>query len=208
MEYKTKEKVIKKLIIKGISNALSYSEYRLLMDQLVLGSGTTGLEQTQMYMDYTKLNQQRMKRLDKTLKLSEDIRVKMGKNSKKMTWLVLSESWCGDAAQTMPVINKIAETNSNITLKIIQRDEHLELMQHFLTKGSRSIPKLLAIDPITNDILWTWGPRPSKAAQLADEYKKEHGELTPQFKEELQVWYNKDKGKNTISDLMHLLSLE
>lgn len=208
MEYKTKERAIKKLIIKGISNALSYSEYRLLMDQLALRSRTTGLEQTQMYMDYTKLNQQRMKRLDKTIKLPEDIKVKIGKISYKMTWLVLSESWCGDAAQTLPVINKLAVLNPNISLKIIQRDEHLELMQHFLSKGSRSIPKLLAIDAFTNGILWTWGPRPSEAALLADEYKKEHGELTPQFKEELQVWYNKDKGKNTVSDLIHLLSLE
>ncbi len=208
MAYNTKEKAIKKLIIEGVSNALSYSEYRLLMDQLVLRSGTTGLEQTQMYMDYTKLNQQRMKRLDKTIKLPEDVKVKMGKISNKMTWLVLSESWCGDAAQTLPVINKLAETNPNISLKIIQRDEHLELMQHFLTKGSRSIPKLLAIDATTNRILWTWGPRPSEATQLADDYKKEYGELTPQFKEDLQVWYNKDKGKNTVSDLMHLLSLE
>ncbi|ALM09318.1 thioredoxin [Sediminicola sp. YIK13] len=203
-----KEKAIKKLISKGISQALSYSEYRLLMDQLVLRSGTTGLEQTQMYIDYTKLNQQRMKRLDKMLKLPEEIKVKIGKSSLKMTWLVLSESWCGDAAQTIPVINKLAVSNPNISLKIIQRDEHMELMQHFLTQGSRSIPKLLAIDSISNDILWTWGPRPSKAAQLAHEYKKEHGELTPQFKEELQVWYNKDKGKNTMSDLLHLLSLE
>ena len=208
MEYNTKEKAIKKLINKGVSNALSYSDYRLLMDQLVLRSGTTGLEQTQMYMDYTKLNQQRMKRLDKTIKLPEDIKVKLGKIYNKMTWLVLSESWCGDAAQTLPVINKLVETIPNISLKIIQRDEHLELMQHFLTKGSRSIPKLLAIDATTNDILWTWGPRPSEAAKLADEYKKENGELTPQFKEELQVWYNKDKGKNTVSDIRHLLSLE
>ena len=208
MEYNTKEKAIKKLINKGVSNALSYSDYRLLMDQLVLRSGTTGLEQTQMYMDYTKLNQQRMKRLDKTLKLPEDKKVKLGKISNKMTWLVLSESWCGDAAQTIPVINKLAVSNPNISLKIIHRDEHMELMLHFLTKGSRSIPKLLAIDSISNDILWTWGPRPSEASQLADDYKKEHGELTPQFKEELQVWYNKDKGKNTVSDLMHLLSLE
>jgi hypothetical protein len=208
LEDKTKDKAIKKLIIKGISNALSYSEYRLLINQLVLRSGTTGLEQSQMYMDYTKLNQQRMKRLDKTIKVNEDSKARISSISYKMTWLVLTENWCGDAAQTIPVINKLAILNPNISLKIIQRDEHLELMECFLTNGSRSIPKLLAIDPVSYDVLWTWGSRPSEATQLADEYKKEHGELTPQFKEKLQVWYNKDKGKNTVSDLMHLLSLE
>lgn len=208
MEYKIKEKVLKELIKKGVARALSYSEYRLLMDHLVMESGTTGLEQSQMYIDYTKLNQQRMKRLDKTIKVNEDSKAKISGISYKMTWLVLTESWCGDAAQTIPVINKLEILNPNISLKIIQRDEHLELMECFLTNGSRSIPKLLAIDPVSYDVLWSWGPRPSEALQLANDYKKEHGELSPEFKEELQVWYNKDKGKNTVADLMKLLSLE
>ncbi|MEB8345942.1 thioredoxin family protein [Flavobacteriaceae bacterium KMM 6898] len=208
MEYKIKGKASKELIIKGVSQALSYNEYGLLMDKLVLDSGTTGLEQSQMHIDYTKLNQKRMRRLDKTIKLDEEIRIKLAEISVNMTWLVLNESWCGDAAQILPVINKIASLNPYITLKIILRDENLELMECFLTKGSRSIPKLLAIDPISNDIRWTWGPRPSKAERMAYDYKKEHGELTPQFKEELQVWYNRDKGKNTVANLMGLLFLE
>lgn len=208
LDYKIKGKSIKELIHEGVSKALSYYEYRLLLDQLVMESGTTGPEQSQMYVDYTKLNQQRMKRLDKTIKVSEGTRAMIDGISYKMTWLVLTESWCGDAAQTIPVINKLALLNPNISLKIILRDEHLELMECFLTNGSRSIPKLLAIDPVSYDVLWSWGPRPSDALQLADEYKTKYGELTPQFKEELQVWYNKDKGKNTVADLIKLLSLE
>ncbi|MFT4832015.1 MAG: hypothetical protein ACI815_001666 [Psychroserpens sp.] len=208
MDYNIKGKASKELINTGISKALSYNDYRLFMDQLVLEVGTTGLEQTQMYIDYTKLNQQRMKRLDKTIQVNEDERFQISGISRKITWLVLTESWCGDAAQTIPVLNKLAILNPNISLKIIQRDEHLELMDCFLTKGSRSIPKLLAIDPVSYGVLWSWGPRASEAAQLADEYKKEHGELTPQFKEELQVWYNRDRGKNTVADLMKLLFLE
>ena len=178
------------------------------MDKLVMDSWTTGLEQSQSHIDYTKLNQHRMKRLDKTIRLDEETRIKIAGITANMTWLVLTESWCGDAAQTLPVLNKMASLGPGITLKIIQRDGNLELMECFLTKGSRSIPKLLAIDSISNDILWTWGPRPSKAAHMAYDYKKEHGELTPQFKEELQVWYNRDKGKNTEADLMELLFLE
>lgn len=208
MKYKSIGQDIKEHINKGISKGLSYNEYRILMEQLVLNSGTTGLEQSQMYIDYTKLNQQRMKRLDKTIKLDEQERIKLQENSLDMTWLILTESWCGDAAQVLPVLNKLALLNTNITLKIIQRDEHLELMDCFLTMGSRSIPKLLAVDSFSNDILWTWGPRPSEATQMAYNYKLENGELSPQFKEGLQVWYNRDKGKNTVADLMCLLFLE
>lgn len=208
MGNKTKGKELGRLIAEGIAQGLLYGEYRALIDQLVLQGKTTGLEQSQMYVGYTKLNQQRMRRLDKTIKLSERIRLKIGGVSKKMTWLVLTESWCGDAAQTVPIINKLAVVNPMITIKIILRDEHPELMGNFLSHGSRSIPKLLAIDGVTNEVLWTWGSRPREATQMADEYKKKHGELTPEFKEELQVWYNRNKGKNTIDDLLGLLALE
>ncbi len=208
MENRTKGEDLGRLIDAGIAQGLLYGEYRALMDQLVLHGKTTGLEQSQTNVGYTKLNQQRMRRLDKTIKLSEEVRVKIGGVSKKMTWLVLTESWCGDAAQTIPVINKLSVVNPMITLKIILRDEHSALMGHFLSNGSRSIPKLLVINGITNEVLWTWGSRPSEAKRMADEYKMKHGELTPEFKEELQVWYNRNKGKNTIDDLLELLALE
>jgi len=33
-----------------------------------------------------------------------------------------------------------------------------------------------------------------------------HGTITPEFKEILQQWYNKDKGQSTIEDLVKLLN--
>ena len=39
------------------------------------------------------------------------------------------------------------------------------------------------------------------------DYKTEHGSLTPEFKEDLQGWYNKNKGQNIISDIISLLGL-
>ena len=61
-----------------------------------------------------------------------------------MDWLVLTEAWCGDAAQSLPIINKMAEVSDNITLRLILRDENLDVMDQFLQNGrSRSIPKLI-----------------------------------------------------------------
>ncbi|MEJ1221170.1 thioredoxin family protein [Sediminicola sp. 1XM1-17] len=208
MENKTEGKKLKDLIGAGLVRGLHYGEYRSLMDQLAREGKTTGLEQSKLYSDFTKLNQQRMKRLDKTVKLEEEVRRKVAEIPNKMTWLVLTESWCGDAAQTIPVINQLALLNPNITLKLILRDENLELMEHFLSNGTRSIPKLLALDAISSEVLWTWGPRPSEARKMANDYQKMHGQLTPEFKEDLQVWYNRNKGKNTVEDLMELLFLE
>ena len=105
-------------------------------------------------------------------------------------------------------MNKIAELHPGITLKIVFRDEQPQLMDHFLTAGTRSIPKLIMIDEPTQKVVGTWGPRSSKATAMVEAFKKEHGTLTAEFKEELQGWYNKDKGVDVTEDLIALLALK
>ena len=195
----------KELIKKSLENSISYQQYRALVEQLVVLESTTGDTKTEEFANYTKLNDRRMRRWDKTVKVSpehEEI-IKAYKNH--TTWLVITESWCGDAAHVVPVINKIAELNKNIELKLVLRDEHPELMDAFLTNGGRAIPKLIMIDSNSYEIKNTFGPRPSKATQMVIDYKTEHGVLTPEFKEDLQLWYNKNKGQNVIEDLVSLL---
>ena len=205
---KNLEKTTKELVQKGISKAMSYQDYRILIDNLSEEGKSTGSEQNEALTNYTVLNQRRMKRLDKTLKISDEAVKKINAFDKKVTWLVLTESWCGDAAQTMPMMNKVAELSDNISFKVILRDENLEVMNRFLTNNTMSIPKLVMVENATGEILGEWGSRPKTATQMVIDYKIEHGTLSPEFKEELQVWYNKDKGQSTLSDLMELLALE
>ena len=146
-----------------------------------------------------------MKRWDKTLKVSEESMQNIQKFNKKITWIVIAESWCGDAAHVIPVINKVAELNDNIDLSLVLRDENPDLMDAFLTNGGKSIPKLVAIDNESGNVVNTFGPRPSVATKLVSDFKAEHGIITPEFKQDLQVWYNKDKGQSTIQDLVGLL---
>ena len=146
-----------------------------------------------------------MKRQDKAARVSEEGLQQIENYKKNVTWLLLTESWCGDAAQTMPMINKVAELSNTIDFKVALRDEHDELMNRFLTNGNKSIPKLIAIDNDTQKVIGDWGPRPSTATTLVDEYKQQYGTLTPEFKQDLQVWYNKDKGQDTLKDLLKLL---
>ncbi|AXG68431.1 thioredoxin [Kordia sp. SMS9] len=196
---------IKGIIAESLAKATSYNEYRTLVENLVAEGKSTGELQTEALSNYSMLNDKRMKRLDKTTKLSEEAIAKIKAYNGDVTWLVLTESWCGDAAQTMPVIHKVAELNDNITLKVVLRDENEALMNEFLTNGGKSIPKLIAIDNTSGNVLGDWGPRPTKATKLVNDYKAAHGKLTPEFKKELQVWYNKDKGQNTIEDLLQLV---
>ncbi len=201
----TTQTAVTTLIEQGIEQGQSYQEYRALVSELVKENKSTGLTQSDALTNYSMLNDRRMKRLDKTLKIDEAI-IEQFKNAEtNITWLVLTEGWCGDAAQSLPVINKLAEANDGIDLKVISRDEHDELMNNFLTNGGKAIPKLIAYNTQSKEIVNSWGPRPSEATKMVNDYKEAHGKLDPEFKESLQVWYNKDKGKNIADDLSKLL---
>ncbi|AZJ34101.1 thioredoxin family protein [Tenacibaculum singaporense] len=195
---------MKKIIQNSLEKAFSYSEYRDLVSDLIAQGKSTGPNQSDDLLNYSKLNDKRMKRLDKTVKLTEETLAKIKDVKEPQTWLVLTEGWCGDAAQNLPVINKIAEENPNINLKLVLRDENLELMDEFLTNGGRSIPKLIALNK-ENEVINTWGPRPTIATKMVVDYKEKHGSLDADFKTDLQVWYNKNKGENTQEDIVSML---
>lgn len=195
---------MKQIIEKSLDNAYSYQEYRALVSNLLNDGKATGIEQSEALTNYSLLNDKRMKRLDKTIKLSEETINVIQSLEESQTWLVLTEGWCGDAAQNLPVINKIAAENKNINLQLVLRDENEELMNLFLTNGGKAIPKLIALDN-ENNVIDTWGPRPTTATKMVQDYKTEHGGLDAQFKQDLQVWYNKDKGKDIQNDFIKIV---
>jgi len=205
MDMEISEKTKETLVLEVLKDAITYPEYRDIVATHAANETSTGATQTEALSEYTQLNNARMRRLDKTLKPTEVVE-KLFKNFKgKQTWLVLTESWCGDAAQSMPAINLVANLTPNIDFKILLRDENPELMDAFLTHGGRSIPKLIVWETKTEKVVGEWGPRPSKATEMVHQYKSEHGVLTPAFKKDLQVWYTKDKGQDIFKDLAVLL---
>jgi hypothetical protein len=195
------------VIEQSLENSYTYLEYKKLVSNLSKKGESTGPVQTEELAQYTHLNNSRMRRWDKTLKFSDEAIAKIKSIKQKIKWLVLTESWCGDAAPAIPVMYKITELNPNISLSLILRDENLDVMNQFLTNGSMSIPKLIAIGE-EDVVLATWGPRSVDATQLVEAYKKEHGKLSPEFKQDLQMFYNKDKGQSVLEDLLRLLPLK
>ncbi|WP_350286395.1 thioredoxin family protein [uncultured Croceitalea sp.] len=196
------------IIAEALERAISYEEYLALVSELAQANSNSGPEKTEALANYTQLNDRRMKRWNKTLKVSDEARALAEALNRKVTWLVLTESWCGDASPSLPVMNKLAQLNQRLDLKIVLRDENPELMDLFLTKGARSIPKLIALDSSTLQVLGEWGPRSTVPTKMVLDHKAEHGKLTAEFKQDLQVWYNKDKGQDIINDLMTLLALK
>ncbi|MEO9571389.1 MAG: thioredoxin family protein [Polaribacter sp.] len=195
---------MKEIINKSLKNSLTYQEFRDLVGQLLTENKSTGHIQSEALTGYSLLNDRRMKRLDKTIKISDETATVINSITEPQTWLVIAEGWCGDAAQNLPVINKIATLNTLINFKIVLRDENDDLMNLFLTNGGKSIPKLIALDK-DNNVINTWGPRPSIATKMVADYKTIHGVLDAQFKQDLQVWYNKNKGQSLQQDFVKLV---
>ena len=196
--------MMKEIIEQSLTSAYTYQDYRDLVQNLLAEGKSTGPNQSEDLTNYSMLNDRRMKRLDKTITISEETKLEIQKITAPQTWLVLTEGWCGDAAQNLPVLHKMAELNDNINLKLILRDDHLALMDLFLTNVGRSIPKLIALNS-KNNVINTWGPRPTVATKMVADYKAKNGNLDAQFKQDLQVWYNKDKGKSTQDDFVKMI---
>lgn len=188
----------------AIQNSLSYSEYRTLVSKLINEGKSTGNEQSADLLHYSELNEVRMKRLEKTLKMDSEVLKTLENLKSKQTWLVISEGWCGDAAQILPIIKLMAESSDNIELKIVLRDENNALMAQFLTNGSKSIPKLLLLDENLN-LINHWGPRPEGAKNLILDYKAQHGIVDEAAKIALQKWYLDDKGISTQREIISIL---
>lgn len=185
-----------------LAQAMSYPQYRQLADDLHAAGKTTGHQQSPALLEYTRMNLVRMARLDKTTRLQADTMAALAALPQPQTWLVITESWCGDAAQVLPVLAKMAEAQPAISLRLVLRDDNPALMDAFLTNGSRSIPKLIVLDSRTHEVLGTWGPRPqpvqrmvmdslSVLAAISDPAAR--AAKSDEVKTDVQRWYAQDK---------------
>ncbi len=182
----------------------TYSEYRKLVNSEFERGRTTGDEQSESLMEYTKLNIHRMNRLDKTMVVDDGLAMKLKSMSCPVNWLLLTEAWCGDAAQNVPMLNKMAEASDNIHLRLLLRDDHPEIMDQYLTNGGRSIPKLIILDGEMNEIA-TWGPRPSEIQQMVMENKRTGKMPYSEFGKVVQKWYTQDQGKSLQLEMMTII---
>jgi hypothetical protein len=181
-------------IKQALENSFSYADYRKKITSLIAEGKSTAHEQSNDLLHYSELNEARMNRLEKTIAIVDEVKTKLENLEKNYIWLVLAEGWCGDAAQILPVIHKMADITDKVELKIALRDDNDALMQHFLTNGGKAIPKLIVLDAETLEVVANWGPRPNGAKQLILDYKAAHGIVDETAKIELQKWYLHDKG--------------
>lgn len=196
---------MKDIISNSLANTYSYEAYRTRIKNLLAEGKSSGDEQSEDLLHYSELNGTRMNRLDKTIKITPETQLFLANLKTEYIWIILSEGWCGDAAQILPILNKMAQLSDKIDLQIAFRDENPELMNLFLTNGGKSIPKLIILDKNTLGVLADWGPRPAEAIKLIADYKATFGVIDETVKTQLQMWYLHDKGISTQNEIVSLL---
>ena len=187
-----------------LDNAISYTQYREMIDKLLAENKTTGTDHSEGMVAYTRMNMQRMRRVEKTTVLQDELVQKMLSLQTPMVWVVLTEAWCGDAAQNIPAIVKIADASPVVEVKLLLRDEHPAIMDAYLTNGGRSIPKLIALHAETLEVLGTWGPRPAAAQELVMQ-AKENNMPFQEMAEKLHGWYGKDRSRTLQQEFVQLI---
>ena len=186
-----------------LEKGYSYSDYLTKVEKTFQELEESGDEKG--FAQYYSMNLKRIDRLNKTFELSEAQKEQLKSVNTNFSLLVISEGWCGDAAQSMPIVNKIME-ELGVTQKILFRDENPELMDAYLTDGARSIPMYVGVDANGKE-LFRFGPRPKAGMDMLDKHKSDPESYTAdEFHKDLQVWYNQDKGESTFNELLQILT--
>lgn len=188
------------------SRELDYAAYRALVAQVVAEHRTTGPVQSEDLIRYTVLNKARMERNERVVELLPELREAL-RAAPAMDWLVLTEAWCGDASQNVPVMMRMAEAAPHIRLRLVLRDEHPALMDRYLTNGTRSIPKLIASDAQGRE-RFTWGPRPAPPQRMVlDNKALPEGQrlAKDQLYAKVHGWYAADRGVTMQREFLALL---
>ena len=117
--------------------------------------------------------------------------------------IVLTEPWCGDSIAIVPTMMRLFENNANVDMRFLLRDENPDLMDLFLTNGSRSIPKIIILDDEFR-VLTHWGPRPKIVQDIFESFRAdiEAGRVEKmEAIKKIRGFYSKDPDPQTQTEL-------
>ncbi len=199
---------LKALVASDLEGTHSYEEYVQLIEGLHQQELTTGHVQNEKLVEYSKLNEHRMKRIYRKQQLDMELSAKIASLTNHYTWLVITESWCGDGAQNIPILERLASLSDHVQTRYMLRDENPAIMNLFLTNGGQSIPIIVCLND-KSEVVFRWGPRPAPLQERVMEYKQapEPKISYDDFAKENQLWYAKNKGTRFQEEFKLLVDL-
>jgi hypothetical protein len=191
-------------VVQRFRNAQTYQEYEeglRIYDATPLPEDAAADDRA--HKSFATINLQRASRIARSYIPGEEVTAAVHAVSGAQLWGVISEVWCGDSAQVIPYLARIASVREDITFRVMVRDENPDIMDRYLTNGKRSIPKLIVWRAEGTE-LFTWGPRPSGAQAVVEEALAA-GVPKEERLERLHLWYGRDRGKGIEGELAALL---
>jgi hypothetical protein len=154
------------------------------------------------YIEATRKNTEFWRGTYRTARLDDDARARAANVHGTWRLFALSEDWCGDAVNTLPVVAKLVEAMGDAELRVVGRDANPDVMAAHLTNGTRSIPVVILLDDQWIERGW-WGPRPSELQAL---YLTELRLLEKEERNRrVRTWYARDRGRSTARELLDLV---
>ena len=153
----------------------------------------------QQFLEEVRDSQHPWQEFYQRARVPEDILRRAGQLGGSWNLLVLAEGWCGDGANSIPYLARLAEALPNMDLRILLRDENPDLMNGHLTGEARAIPVVMILDEEFREVGW-WGPRPTLLQEI---FPREIKPLpVPERYPKVRAWYAKDWGRSTLEEVL------
>ncbi|MVN76125.1 thioredoxin family protein [Hymenobacter sp. HMF4947] len=186
-----------------LATGLSYPAYRQHITE-VLATPAPDAQLAKMLPHYQE-NVDRMEQVAPTVVVLPELQAALNKLTQKYIWAIITEGWCGDASQTVPIIEAVAQASGgHLETRYFLRDSHLDLIDRYLTNGGRAIPIAVVLHADSLTEAGVWGPRPTPLQAIMQDLKAHE---TP-FKEivtQVHAWYDQDATRTTQHELLALV---
>lgn len=190
----------------GRPGAYSHASYVEAMEAWAESGTHSGPEDSEAMAGYTALNAVRMRRVAKTYSMGSEMQAWLASGRcRGQHWVVITESWCGDAVQTGPILAHMAAV-AGVPFEWVLRDADHDIMSDFLTRGGRSIPIWIVADQ-RGQVLSTWGPRPKTVQEMVMAHRALPEPKPPysEFVSEVQLWYSRNRGREFEAEALEML---
>jgi hypothetical protein len=190
-----------------LSQTIAWGEYYNIARRYAEADDRPELYRDEKMLRYTRENIGRMDHILDTINIESKLYNLLAALRRDLTWVALSEPWCGDASQVVPVLYTIASCSDKIAFRILQSDAYADVMNAYLTDGSRSIPKLVCLDTQTMEELGTWGPRPAALQNIVLENKDDTSLSFGAKVRMVHHWYENDKTASIQEEFIDLIKI-
>lgn len=119
--------------------------------------------------------------------------------------LVVAESWCGDAVNSVPYLARMAAMDGAIELRLLRKAEAVRLLRAHLFEGRRATPLVIVLDSgFVERASWTERPRPLRA--IMHDVEARLGEDSAGVR--ARAWYAADSGRTSVDEVLSLIEAQ